>query len=95
MSIKSVQRYQTSDGKLHDDKTSALKHEACSKVLTGVKTLIEKASISGFGCTHIDLVNKPELARAMRDQMNKVLEYHRNHTGKLAKRPTGRNVVKV
>jgi hypothetical protein len=94
MSIKAIRVYQTSDGKTHTSMDAASRHEAQYKVFAGVKTVLDKASVQGQCMAYLDLVNKPKLALAMRDQMNKVLEYHRNHTGKLAKRPTGRNAIK-
>jgi len=81
--IKAIRVYQTSDGKTHETMQQATKHEALQKLFTNVKGIIEKSSKGGYGTTHIDLINNPSLAREMRDMMNKVLDYHRIHTGKI------------
>lgn len=84
MTIKSVHRYQTSDGKEHTSMVAAQRHEAAFKVMSGIKTILDKAAIAnGYGSAHIDLVNKPELTIALRDMCNKALNYHRNYTGKV------------
>lgn len=87
MVVKCVRRYQSSDGKLHESEKDARKHDAQFSLLTDIKTQLDAAgNNTAPSTTHISLLNKPELAVKMRDTLNKVLEYHRVYTGKVAKK---------
>lgn len=87
MTVKCVRRYQSSDGKLHESEKEARKHDAQFSLLTDIKMQLDAAgNNSSPSTTHISLLNKPELAVKMRDALNKVLDYHRNYTGKVARK---------
>lgn len=88
MSVKCVRMYQSEDGKLFETVTEANKYNAQYKLLTNIKAVLHQAGYSTTdpGGVHISLLNKPELAAKLRDELNKVLEYHRNYTGKVKKK---------
>lgn len=51
-----------------------------------IKTLLDSSgNNTAPSTTHISIVNRPELAVKLRDELNKVLDYHRNYTGKIKK----------
>jgi hypothetical protein len=84
--VKAVTKYETSDGKTHDDINAARKHEAMFTAISKVKTALTKASQNcSLGTLHIDLVNNPTAAAELRDALNIVLDTHRRH-GKLKKK---------
>lgn len=79
MTVRAVTKYQSSDGQLHDDVQTARKHDATKRNMDAIKSIVQAMNP---GLMHIDLANKPHLAKQMRDALNKVLETHR-HYGKL------------
>ena len=83
MSVKCVRKYEAEDGSLHDSSRDAFAHNAQFKVLKNVKKLLEMAAGGSPGTSHLSFVNTPALATAMRDEMNKILAYHREYTGKI------------
>lgn len=85
MPIKAIRMYQSEDGKVHSTMPEATKYNAQQKALSGVKAALAAATPSLRGdLLPIDLLNNPKAAAELRDQLNKVLEYHRNY-GKLKK----------
>lgn len=85
MSIKAKTVFTTSDGKEHQTRAIALKHEAGYKVRKSLEESFAK-NAPGRAPTEFSLnllTNVAELT-AMRDACNKGLEYHRNY-GKLKK----------
>lgn len=79
MVVKAVTKYQSSDGQLHDDIATARKHDATKRNMDAIKAITQNMNP---GLLHIDLANKPHVAKQLRDALNKVLETHRNY-GKL------------
>lgn len=83
MSIKAKTMYETSDGKSHETRAIALKHEAGLKVKNG---LVAAFCANAPGRTpsefSVNLLNSVNNLTALRDICNKGLEYHRNY-GKL------------
>lgn len=79
MAVKAVTKYQSSDGQLHDDVQTARKHDATKRNMDTIKGITQNINP---GLLHIDLANKPHVAKQLRDALNKVLETHR-HYGKL------------
>lgn len=78
-SIKKIQKFVTSDGTEFTDYTKATRHEAMYKLMSGVKTVLENATVrTGYGSLHTELVRNPKYAREIRDLMNRVLTHHRN-----------------
>lgn len=85
MGIKAVTMFQASDSSQFATRSEALAHDAKHKVFTGLRASIAKASPSFSQGTLIpDLINNPVTLMAVRDALNKALEYHRNY-GKLVK----------
>lgn len=85
MSVKAIRMYQSEDGKVHPTLAAAHQYNAQQKVMAAVKTTLAETTPSmQMSLLHIDLVNNPNAAAKLRDQLNKVLDYHRNY-GKLKK----------
>lgn len=85
MAIKAVTMYQSEDGKVHTDIVEARKYDSQQRVMSGIKLALATATPSQqWGLLHMDLCNNPSAAKLLRDQLNKVLDYHRNY-GKLKK----------
>ena len=85
MSIKSVRKYQSDDGKLHDSMQEAYKHNAQFKILDSMRNLLADSAAT-TQTLPITLLNNPKIAAEVRDQMNKILDYHRRYTGKVKKK---------
>jgi hypothetical protein len=95
MAIKAVTRYQSEDGKLHDDIVEARSYDSVQRALTGVKAAILTASPNHMlGNLPLDLVNNPKHAELLRDALNAVLNSHR-HYGKLRKNKPAQTATKV
>lgn len=86
MAVKSIQKWQAADGKEFEDRSEAIAHDSLHRALSKVKGILTSPNISqGNPCNlALDLVNKPEVAKALRDALNKTLEHHRLY-GKLRK----------
>lgn len=83
MTIKSVSRFETQDGRLFEDRQDALRHDAQSKVLRQIKTILQENNVGSVAANlALDLLNKPAVATALRDALNKSLDYQRRY-GKL------------
>lgn len=90
MPVVAVKNYQTSDGKVHTDYEVARKHEAeyharerrakaFNKHKEKVYNILSRSSTQDTVVSNItlDLMNKPEIAKALRDTLNGVLDYNR------------------
>lgn len=83
MAVKAIRMYQSEDGKVHNTIDDALKHNACQKAMSSVKSALHDVGITN-GILHMDLVNNVKAAVKLRDALNKTLDYHRRY-GKLKK----------
>lgn len=84
MSVKCVRKWEAEDGTLHNSQREAVIQNAQYKILKNLRTLLDKAGQTGIN--HITLLNDAKLAVAMRDELNNVLHFHREYTGKISKR---------
>jgi len=85
MAIKAVTRYESDDGKLHDDIGEARKHDSMQRSLQKIRQALGTSSPGGsFGTLAIDLLNSPKNAELLRDALNATLNSHRVY-GKLKK----------
>lgn len=85
MAVKAIRMYQSEDGKVHASQGEAIRHNAQQKAMSKVKMALANATPSmQMSLLHMDLTNSPEKCEALRNALNDVLTYHRNH-GKLKK----------
>lgn len=77
MSVKAITMYRSEDGRTHETRAEALKYDALQKNLANVKTLLAPYATNCTNTLFLDLTNNVKLITAMRDQLNKALEYHR------------------
>lgn len=86
MAIKSVTKFQSTDGKLHDTIEIARKYDAQQQVISQLRTFFNNQN---FGTIHIDIANNPEIASTLKILAEGALNYHRKY-GKLKKEPVAR-----
>jgi hypothetical protein len=85
MSVKAKLVYFSEDGKSHETRAEAMQHDAMWRSMKGIRTSFEAISPGqSLGTLHIDIVNKPQLAMKLRDQINKAIDVQRRY-GKLKK----------
>lgn len=82
--IKAVTRFEAEDGSIHHTREEAIRHNSTHKCMKNTKTIINQHCPAVNTPIHIDLVNNLAFITALRDQLNKTLEHHRNY-GKLKK----------
>lgn len=86
MAIKSVTKFQSTDGKLHDTIEIARKYDAQQQVISQLRTFFNNQN---FGTIHMDIANNPEIASTLKILSEGALNYHRKY-GKLKKEPVAK-----
>jgi hypothetical protein len=76
MPVTSVQKFVSSDGRLHDSYQAAEKHDALSSVMINVRRFFKNLGVLDGTVFPLDLCNKPELANSLKILMDGVLSYH-------------------
>lgn len=82
MAIKSVRKYESTDGKLHDSIHAAKKHDAQSILLTQLRQFFQNQTT--YSNVHLDVANNPTIATALKILAEGALDWHRKY-GKLKK----------
>lgn len=76
MTVRAVTMYEAEDGKQFRSITQARRHDRVSKLMASIKANLQEADRGGSA--FITLTNNEALATKMRDDLNKVLRYHRD-----------------